>query len=44
MSVRTTFFQAVPRGLGFRPMIFGGGIVVDESCLLGSLILVIPVI
>ena len=41
MGVRTSFFQAVPQDLEFRPMISGGGIGVQVREL-GTLILVIP--
>ena len=42
MGVRTHFFRVIQQVIEFRPMILGGGIVVDESRLLGSLILVLP--
>ena len=41
-GVRADVFQLVPLDLEFCPMVSGGGIVVDESRLLGTLILVIP--
>ena len=41
MCVLTHFFQSVPLALEFRPVILGGGVVVDESRWLGTLILVI---
>ena len=40
MGVCTKFSQAVPLGLELRPMILGGGIVVDESRWLGTLLII----
>ena len=43
MGVRTIFSRVAPLDLEFCPMILGGGIVVDESGWLGTLILAIPI-